>query len=56
MYFLKKVINFSDSSNNRTLNAFKQNECFLIPSQITLNESNIMDWNPIKVNKIMKIL
>jgi len=33
-------------------NINKHNECFLIPSQITLNESDIINWKNTKVNII----
>lgn len=41
-------IDFSESRNYIS-NVRKPNECFLIPSQVTLNESNIINWNCNKV-------
>ncbi|XP_025422490.1 centrosomal protein of 295 kDa-like [Sipha flava] len=38
----------ADSGDKNIQNINKYNECFLIPSQVTLNESNIINWN---VNK-----
>lgn len=44
-------IYFSVSNNNHTEDNIKQNECFLIPSQVSLNESDIKNWNHNKVIK-----
>ncbi|VVC24880.1 Hypothetical protein CINCED_3A003432 [Cinara cedri] len=34
-----------DNINNQAQSINQHNKCFLIPSQVTLNESNIMNWN-----------
>lgn len=48
-----KQFDYNDSSINTHLkNVNKFNECFLIPSQVTLNESNIINQHNSKVNNI----
>jgi len=40
---------FSDNDNTHRRNIKEHNECFFIPSQVTLNESNIINQNLNKV-------